>query len=361
MRLLVVLHENPVGSHADLRRALASMESQGSIEEHSIFPFLSRLSSGVSPRAVQREIVAVARDFEPTAVLWCHVGRFHVTQETWASLRGLPSHPVNAYWEGDMYQWPYKPFPTAAMRVAQASDVVFIPGASSFLRSLRRCGCRDVRYAPLPTDPGRFGHAIHLRRSDPEFDVVLVGNYAASRIPLKTMPGAVWRRRIVKMLERKLGRRFGVFGYGWNGPCAQGPIPHDRQGEAYARSRSSIGVNNLSAAYYFSDRLPVSLTCGAVTLHNWECGLDQVFGQDAPIRFFRTTDEAWKAVRAVLDADEVDLRHERLLGRQLALARFTFTDVQTYMVDVMREIWQSRRVNLPPRTITNPWLHREQL
>lgn len=361
MRLLVVLHADSADSHADSRRALMTLKARGVLDDYAVYPFLARLSSGTSLREVQGEIISAAAELRATAVLWCHTSRFEVPEATFARLHDLPDRPANGYWEGDMYQWPYKPFPPAAKRVARACDVVFIPGSSSFLQSLRHYGCQDIRYAPSPTDPGRFGDAIQLRQSEPEFDLVFIGNNPKSRLPFKTMPGTRWREQLVATLERKLRRRFAVYGVGWHGPCAQGPVPHERQGEAYARSRAGIGTNNLNAAYYFSDRLPVSLTCGAVTLHNWETGLDRVFGHDAPIRFFRNTGEAWEAVRSVLETDDADLQEERLRGRDLALARFTFAHVLDYMVAVLRESWQSRQTGTATRSVPNPWLGREQL
>jgi hypothetical protein len=361
MRLLVVLNENPVGSHDNSRRYLATLKSRGTLDDYAICPFLARLSSGASSREVEEEIIETAADLAATAVLWCHTSSLEVTAATFSRLRRLPGRPVFGYWEGDMYQWPYKPFPPPARRIACACDVVFLAGSSSLLHNLRRRGCGDIRYAPSPADLALFGDAILLRQTEPEFDLVLIGNNPKSHIPFKTMPGARWRGQIVAMLERKLGQRFAVFGYGWRGPCAQGPVPMERQGEVYARSRAGIGNNNLHAAYYFSNRLPIALSCGAVTLHNWEAGLDQVLGHDAPIRFFRSTGEAWEAVRRVLEADDADLQKERLRARELALARFTFTHVQDYMVAVLRDLWQARQAGAAPRAILNPWLGREQL
>jgi len=361
MRMLVVLNENPVGSHADVRRGLLTLKSRSHLDEYVIYPFSARLSSGTSPAAIEEEIIAAAADLEATAVLWCHTQGLDVATATFSRVRSLPSRPVHGYWEGDMYQWPYKPFPPAARRVACACDVVFIPGSSSFLLGLRRSGCGDVRYAPLPADPDRFGHSAHLRQTESEFDVVFVGSNPTSRIPLKTMPGARWRGQLVAMLEGKLGRRFAVYGHGWRGPCAHGPVPKEGQAEVFARSRATIGNNNLHAAYYFSDRLPTAMSCGAVTLHSWEPGFDQVFGHDAPLRFFCSTEGAWEAVRRVLETDDADLEKERLRARDLALARFTISHVQDYIVEVMRELWQARRTGVSPRVVLNPWLHREQL
>jgi len=175
------------------------------------------------------------------------------------------------------------------------------------------------------------------------------------------MPGTKWRQQLVAMLERKLGRKFAVYGYGWRGLCAKGPVSKDGQADVLGNSRATIGNNSLHAAYYFSDRLPTAMSCGAVTLHSWEAGLDEVFGQDAPIRFFRSTHEAWDAVSRLLETDDADLNKERMRARDLALEQFTYAHVLDYMVSVLRVLWQSRQAETAPRVIPNPWLGREQL
>lgn len=248
MRLLLILHENPEGDFDDWRHALSTLKARGSLDDYAVYPFRARLFSGASTHEVAEEIVATALNFDASSILWCHTGDLEASAATISRLRNLPRRPVFGYWEGDMYQWPFKPFPSAARRIACASDVVFVPGYSSFAHSLRRSGCRDVRYAPLPTDEGRFDTAFRLRKQTTEFDVVMIGNRNTSRAPLRSMPGARQRVRLVRLFERKLGRRFAVFGHGWKGQSAQGPISFREQGEAHAAGRIELGNNNLHAA-----------------------------------------------------------------------------------------------------------------
>ena len=361
MRLLLILHDNPVGYHDDWHRALLTLKTRGSLDDFAVYPFLARLVNGAGMQLIEQEIVAAVVDFGATAILWCHTSGFGVTAATISRLRNLRSRPVLGYWEGDMYQWPYKPFPNAARRIACASDVVFVPGYSSFARSLRRSGCRDIRYAPLPTDEVRFGDAFGLRQDRAEFDVVMIGNRVTSRVPLKSMPGARQRIRLVRLFEKKLGRRFAVFGWGWKGKCAQGSIDKRESGHAYAAGHVALGNNNLHAACYFSDRLPNAMICGSIQVHNWEPGFNLVFGQSPGLRFFDSAENAWLAARQLIETDEADIQQERSSAREMALAKFTLTHVQDYMVAVLRELRQSRLAAAAPRSIPNPWLGRAHL
>ena len=188
-----------------------------------------------------------------------------------------------------------------------------------------------------------------------EFDVAMIGNCPTSRIPLKTMPGLRWRIELARMFEARLGRRFAIFGLGWRGLCAQGPVELARQGAAYSRARLGVGNNNLHAAYYFSNRLPIAMSCGAVMLHNFEPGMSEVLGAGSPVRLFRTTSEAWRIAEALLKADDADYQQEREAAREIAFARLTMTRAQAYMLDVLGSLRASRAGCLGPSTVLNPW------
>jgi hypothetical protein len=357
MRLLVVLHENPVGYHDDWRRALLQLRSEGTLEQYAVVPFAPRQRSGVSGE----EILSAAAELRATGILWCHTSNLEVSGATLSSLRHLPSRPVFGYWEGDMYQWPFKPFARAARRVARAADVVFVPGYSSFSEGLRRSGCADVRYAPSPTDETRYGGALGLRNATPEFDVVMIGNRVASRAPGKTMPGARERMELVRLFEQRLGPRFAVFGTGWEGRSAQGPIGIREQGDAYAAGHIALGNNHIHAAYCFSNRLPIAMTCGAILVHGREAGFDAVFGRNPPLRFFRDAEDAWSVVRRLLEVSGADLQDQRTRAREFALSRLSMVHVQRYMVAVLSGMWQSHRGHGESDPVPNPWIGGIQL
>ena len=238
---------------------------------------------------------------------------------------------------------------------------MFLPGLNAFVRSLRRAGLKDIRYVPLTTDAGRFGGALEMRgEGEPEFDLVMIGNRPTSRVPFKTMPGLRWRVELAGAFQVQLGRRFAIFGSGWRGQCAQGPIEFSQQGEAYRRARLGVGNNNLRAAYYFSDRLPIAMSCGAVMLHNFEPGLSDVLGAGNPVRLFRTTAEACRLVETLL-TDDVDYSNEREAAREIALTRLTMTCAQGYMLDVLGSVRRSLVGSPDSREVPNPWLGRGQL
>ena len=361
MRLLLMLHENPAGSHDDVHRALGRLQNQGTLEAYSVYPYRARMAAGLSRAAVSTEMLDVAEELQPSAILWAHTGDLQVSQTTLDRLLALPSQPVMGYWDGDGYDRFYRPFPRPAREIARRCDVVFVQGLNDIVDSLRRAGSTDIRYVPGCTDDVRYGGALALRQNrDPDYDVVMIGNRKTSRIPFLSRPGARWRAEIVDMLDHRLGTRFAVFGKRWRGPYAKGPIPQAEQGVAYATGRVAVGVNNLHAGYTFSNRLTVAMSCGALIAHNWEVGFDEVFGKSPPLRFFTSTEEAWAALRALLDTDEADLWPERERAREFALSRFTMFHLQEYMTSVLDAL-RAARAGAGVPAVANPWLARERL
>lgn len=361
-RLLVLLNENPAGAHDDVHNSLRRLVAAGRLDDHVVIPHAARLADGADERSVAEEVLTTAKSCEATAVLWSHTGSLRIDDGVLGRLRALPNRPVMAYWDNDMYHWFFKPFPREALRIAQLCDVVFACGDSGYVESLSRHDCPDIRYTPSSTDEVRFPitsvAACHAREY--EYDVVLIGNRVRSRLPFKTMPGARERERLVDLFTRRLGRRFAVYGFGWTGASAQGPVPFQEQGRVYRSARLALGNNNLHAGYYFSNRLPIAMSSGCIVVHNWEPGFETVFGEQAPLRLFRTPQSAWQTARRLLNCDEAELEEQRLAAHDLALRRFTMYHVQDYMLRVLSGIRQARDGG-DAAPVPNPWLGRERL
>ena len=316
-------------------------------------PWVALRRESRSDAEICEAVVGLASEVRPDAVVWSHTGVFAIPAHVFAELRGLACGPTLAYMEGDMYHWFYKPLPRPALMAMSACDVVFVCGGGSLVRMLERHGCRDIRYLPLTTDSVRFGN--DRPATSPHFDVVLVGNLPMSRVPFRTMPGCRWRVAAVRLLERRLGSRFAVFGTGWSGPSAQGPTPYPEQGAAYQSARIAVGINNLHAPFYFSDRLPIALSSGVFMVHNRERGLGRVLPSEIRDAMFgHGDDELWAAVKHALDADNDDLRNAELRARAFVLENLTTYQTLRYVKDVLTEIAHRRGWPAPVRAGFEP-------
>ncbi|MBA4376703.1 MAG: hypothetical protein C0401_11100 [Anaerolinea sp.] len=355
MRLLIILNENPPGSHIDVHNALSKLKQEGALQSYVIFPWLAYFERGIHSQDIAASIAKTAREFEPTAILWAHTAGLRVSTDTINNLRQLPSRPSMGYFEGDLYESPYKPLPTEVLNLAVACDVIFCPGFGVMTDLLKRKGCLDIRYVPSPTDEWRFGR-VRDGSEQILFDVVMVGNNVFSRLPWRTMPGSRERRELAKFFQERLGSRFAVFGMGWKAPYAAGPIPFDQQIDLYHRSRIAFGVNNLHAKYSFSNRLPIAMSCGVPMVYGYETGFDEVFEPNCGAFFFKDKWDAWSIIKNLLAKDQTELDEIGEIANRFALSRFTTTHIFRYMCETLAFYAPNNRDRRNHGIPTNPWI-----
>ena len=99
----------------------------------------------------------------------------------------------------------------------------------------------------------------------PEFDVIFIGSRNASRNPFRPYHHfGQQRERLVNGLTKRFGRRFAVFGKGWDHhPSNPGPIPFGQQAKTARRGRVIVGgVPYSNARYYASNRPFIQMTSG---------------------------------------------------------------------------------------------------
>ena len=355
--LVVVLNEARPRDAVDWYVALDRLVVQGVLRDYTVVPYLSRLAEGVSGPELLGEITDAAQLSGATLVLWAHTHGIEVDAQTVARLRAVAAGTAMGYWDGDWYHWYRQPFPRELRRLCRQSDVAFVCGDGWLVSRLHRDGCPDVRYVPLSTD-FRFGR--QTPRPSYDYDAVLIGNCIRSRYPFKDMPGAVFRRRLVDTFARRLGRRFAVFGFGWTGPSARGPISYEQQAEVYGLAPCALGCSNWFTRYYFSDRLPIAMSTGRAVVHYRDAGFDEVFGADAGVFWYTEIDGAWQQVRRVLDDPAAaDAAAQR--AHDLATARFTTYDTLAYMVEVLAAHARARERGGSVNLVRNPWIERPTL
>lgn len=357
MRLLLILNENPVESHRDVRYSLERLVLEGILEDYLVYPFLTYRAQGRSDDQISREIYEVATSFRPGAILWSHTGNLKISPGLMKKLRDLPSAPSIGYRDADIYQSFYKPLPKEVVILSRQCDVSFWPGYSKTIEKLRNKGCKDIRYVPLTTDEEIFSS---LRQDEkPEYDVVMIGNLVKSRIPFKDFPGSRLREAVARHFHKKLGSRFAVFGAGWDSAFRARKVPFHQQNKIYHQSRLVLGVNNLHAHYYFSNRLPIALSSGVLILHNYEKGVRQIFQGEYPY-FFRHKYEAWEMAQALLSKPQEELDALALHYRSVVMKKLTMTSALQYMISVLKE-YKNQRNGQTRSVINNPWINLSQL
>ena len=280
-----------------LRRPLANLLTAGLVEDVSIFSLQWRQREGGDAELHRQDLIARVRDFQPNLILMQHMGSTGLTSGHLKAMRRSCDFEL-IYHEADPYSRYLHPLPRAAAAVGRAADVVFTVGASTFAGNFARRGVRDVRWEPSPFDPERFHHQSLTSRQVPLHDVVLIAN--RNRPRLRGLPN--WRDRIkfVQYLQDRFVGRLAVYGNGWEGPGAMGPVDFSRQDEAIRSGWVSANWDHFAEeARYFSNRLPISLAAGSVHATTHHDGYDELF--EPPTRQFLLTSRSHEGLADAIE------------------------------------------------------------
>lgn len=288
IRLLYVPNEEGDFRQIGFRRPLHDLVESGLLDEVSIFSLqLRQRRSGHFSEEIGALIDRVDQ-FQPTIVLMQHLGSTRLTAGDFVRMRAKADFDL-IYHEADPYSRFKHPLPRSARAAGKFADVVFTVGAGVFADNFRRAGAVDVRWAPHVFEPDRYP----VKRIDDsprrDFDFVMVANRNTPRF--RGLPN--WRDRIdfVEYMQDRFGSRFAVFGKGWSGPSALGPVEFGDQAKAARRGWITVNWDHYAKEpKYFSNRLPISLAAGTAHATCWHAGYDELFSRrDHPFLIFGKT------------------------------------------------------------------------
>jgi len=356
MRLLTILNEITPGSHVDIHIGLKQLKDDNLIDDYLVFSWKNLLNQGYSSNEIFLEILKDVNKFEPTSILWAHTHGLKLSDNQIDKICSYPSLQSMGYYEGDIYENPYKPIPFEVLKLASRCDIVFSVGFGWMTEKLKRVGCKDIRFVPSHTDPWRFGKMSNFG-IEKKYDVVMIANKNPSRLFWRIFPGIKERVEIAEFLYDKIGDRFAMFGSGWKGPYAAGPIPFDNQIDIYHQSKITVGVNNLHAKYYFSNRLPIAMSCGIPVIYGYELGFEDLFPPEQGIFTFKTLDECWKIVSFLLEQELPILNKIGKKAHKYSLDHLSIINVLKYMCKSLDScVTENAKKNIVVPKL-NPWVN----
>jgi hypothetical protein len=209
--------------------------------------------------------------------------------------------------------WLRPDYPYEFRECARCADIVFSTQMGKAADIMLRRGAKNVVLSPLAMCPARF-KACHINpHTHPfEFDVVFIGNCNKSRLfnPLNNFSYAARKRtKLVKALSKHFGKRFGLFGRGWDGVLPnQGPIHFSQQQNTFQRGRLTVGAYPYSMAdYYASDRPFFSIPSGIPTIEIATPRLDRILRNNDHCYFCHSVDDVITTCDRLLQMDQVEL------------------------------------------------------
>lgn len=275
IRILYVPNESGDFRQLGFRRPLANLWRAGLIAETSVFSLQWRIRNGGDPEQHRQDLVERVREFQPNFVLMQHLGSTGLTNRHFRAMRDAADFEF-VYHEADPYSRFLHPLPGSARAAGRSADVTFTVGSGVFAENFRRSGSSDVRWASHVFEPDRYLHTPVSTDLVRLHDIVVVANRNSPRF--RGHPN--WRDRIefVTRLQARFGDRLAIFGRGWTGVGAQGPVDFSRQDEAIRSAWISANWDHYAdEPSYFSNRLPISLAAGSIHATTWHPGYDTLF------------------------------------------------------------------------------------
>ncbi|HEY0835735.1 MAG TPA: glycosyltransferase [Azospirillum sp.] len=282
MRLLFLMQGRAVADHPGYDDACLRLQAEGVLTAYRALPYYG-LADSAGWDGVWREAVRAARDMEADAVFLQY---FHGPVPDPAgfigALRQLPSRPLVAVSSGDPFGRFTGRLPASFRTAARLADVTFLTEMGGLARDLARRGAPRVTLMPNGYCQARFDEPFDTADYRPEYDVVFIGNRIHVRNPTRYLFLSAWqRKRQVAALQRRYGRRFALFGAGWEGwPSARGPIPYAQQHAVYRKARVIVGAfPGGHMDYYMSDRSVTAIRSGIPFIDVRVPRVDRIFGE----------------------------------------------------------------------------------
>jgi hypothetical protein len=347
MKLLVLYQardaiKDQPGYHDGFCRLLA----EGVLEAHRAIPYL-----GIWEKQGWNELwqaaYETARNMEADAIFlqFFHEGPFPDPSSGIQRLKEMAGGPTVFTSLGDGYGRITKKVPKCFRTVSALSDISFLTGMGYVARQLIASGSKNLVLMPHGCCQVRFSSPQTGVMNQPEFDLAFVGSRLRSRNPLSHFYW-VSRKRVafVEAATKRYGRRFGLFGKGWEGnPSWQGPIAYAAQHEAYYRSAVAVGgPTNAYYDYYTSDRVPIAVASGVPLVDHLVPGVDRIFepGRDwwlaqDQVEMFRMCDKLLE----MPSGDRVRLGQE---ARKRILAHHTQYHRCAEMIEIVKSLRVAR-------------------
>ena len=268
------------------------------------YDYLTEQKLGAKKGLINSMMLEVAKRLQPDWV-WLHLQDSEVIEApTLLELRRLFPKAVLTHWTGDVRNSvsPYLSSICKAAHLTLISSVGQIP-------MFKEAGASDVQYCQVAVDwdedvRGMVG--APPRWAVP--DVIFMGSYYPAGVAGSLFPGTVDRIKMVNLLMKTLGRKFGVVGRGWPpGTPVLGHCNVKEQYHIWKRAKVGINVNHYNDIEgYYSDRQLIAMVSGTPLVCKYIPGLEREFENGKHCLWYKELDELPVLVQKLLD--DPDLR-----------------------------------------------------
>lgn len=344
IKLLYLPNENNIISQAGPRAAFSEMVKDNVIEDCQVFSYLLEAQALNNPEKWEKKLLSIVNEFQPNVIFWQHISNFPIISHLFIQLKNLPIKPFLVYHEGDIFGKSIKRLTHSMKILARNSDITFLVGLGEHAELFRNAGAKKVIFAPWCADTTLFGKKWNPHEPDRK-DVVMIGNRYTSQYPFLRninalrIPGAVLREQFAQQLYKRIGKRFKVYGRGWEEfPFSAGSVAFKDQELVLRRHLISVNWDHFpDTPFYFSDRLPNTLLSGVAHATNYHPGYELMFKNGEQLAYFHSVVEAVDLVDWMLAQPVGNLVEMGIAGEQYVRKHLTVDIVYRRMINIINE------------------------
>lgn len=325
MKILFLSQGHKITDHPGYHDALIKLKSEGFISGFLNLPFFGYAKEN-GWDGFYNEVVSLCKEenFDIIYFQYFHSRQIPDPTKCIENLRNLGKTPIIITSCGDGFSdnWMRHDYPKSFKQISRLADITFSTQMGKAADKMMNWGAKRVVLSPLSMCQVRFKTLIiEAKNHKFEYDLVFIGSNNGPRLFNPTSKhwwGSLDRKRLVKALFRKYGKRFVLFGNGWDLPCSQGPIPFHLQQKYMQKGRVFVGGNPYSFSdYYMSNRPFISIASGIPTIELYVPRLDKIFRNNDHCYFVNDVDQVIERCEQLLKVDK-----EELYGKAASAAKY---------------------------------------
>ena len=278
MKLLYFVQGKTPDDHIGFHDAFKTLMLEGQLSDYKTFPWRGYVND-FGWVAFFKKAIELTIQFKPDIVYFqfFHQKDCPDVSGFFGAIRSVSSRPIIVISAGDTFSgsnYIERRYPSGFISAARNADLTFLSEMGKAADYLADRGVCNIALLPLGVCQVRFlPKSINLNSYKPDYDVVFIGGggrwYRNHLLNLSFYSG-LKRDLMVRALQKRYGRRFGLFGHGWNGKSSwQGPISFANQIEVCRQSFVVFGgCPGSYNDYYASDR-PFIQGVSGIPLVDW--------------------------------------------------------------------------------------------
>ncbi|MDG5814694.1 glycosyltransferase [Chitinispirillales bacterium ANBcel5] len=341
MRLLFLMQGTETKDHCGHHDAFQKMQQEGILEHYSVIPFYG-FAREHGWDAFYNKVIDVCRKENITIVYFQYFHGKSIASPVNCinELRRLKEPPLIVTSAGDPFSGNWRPpyYPKSFQVASRMADLTFSTQMGKCADKMVGWGAKNVILMPHSMCQVRFKPSNQVKARN-DFDVVFIGSAIKVRnIVSNYYYSAKKRFNMVKQMDKRYGKRFGLFGHNWNGMRSwQGPISFDKQYDTCQRGRLIFGGFPHSVAdYYTSNRPFIAAGSGVPLVDLYVPGVEKILRNDE--HWYLVTEEnILKKIDELLDTDPEALREKAQNTRGYILEKHTNYERMKNMLKICKE------------------------